>query len=404
MSTVCAIRGARLLALVTLAFAAVLSAASYARADPPEGIAIKCQPSPTVAPDGNSGTMINLKCDADAKVELLVETDQGEKAALKCDTPATVSQPALPDKRATITLQCHPDVNVRLPRKDSHGQDVALKCDTPATVSQSAPPQNSVTITLQCHPNVKVVTVELIAKTDQGERVTLNCGTDTTVGQPTLPDNIATITLKQCEVQVHVRVELATQTQLTLNCDPGTPEATYILDQPTKTVTYRNPKVRPEETVAKKCPQKRCDLGEFNFIYCETWKAQFINNVVDWIRCDMDAGTPGSNDEQKDEVTIDLQTGVMRQKFTGNAVKGMADRTWNCKVVKPKLITAKAEAEKIITEKTTSEKVTTDKSGAVLPRKTRPRKQPRPKKVRPPTNDPFAFCCERLISTARRAS
>jgi hypothetical protein len=196
----------------------------------------------------------------------------------------------------------------------------------------------------------------MVAKVDQNEKVTtLKCDTDPTVGPPTAGTSVP-ITLKQCEIGVKVKVEPAKQTEWTLSCDPGVPEATYVLDEQANTVTYRNPKIPLEQTVAKKCPQKKCDPRESSLIYCETWKAQFDKHVVDWIRCDTDAGTPGSNDDQKDEVTLDLQTGLMRQRFIGKAVQGMADRTWKCKVVKPKLITAQNAKDGPTVETSTTKK------------------------------------------------
>jgi hypothetical protein len=306
------------------------------------------------APLDNS-VKIKLKCHADVTVELLAQTTDRRQmvtVASNCKLNANVAPPAPADNSATISLKCDPQLTVGLPQKVGAEPTTTVTCGPIAKVDTPAPLEKSVTTTPTCNPDVKV---ELLAKTDQGEKVTLNCGADATVG------NGAAITLN-CEINVNV--ELPKKKQLTLTCDAGAPEATYILDQSAQTVTYRNAKFLPEKPAAKKCAEKRCYLGESNFIYCETWDAQFVHDAVHWVRC----GTDAQNDAQMDEVTVDLQSGVMRQRFIGAAVKGIPERSWTCKVTKGEGIAAKSDAGKVTKESTTTEITTRDTVGAVITR------------------------------------
>jgi hypothetical protein len=149
--------------------------------------------------------------------------------------------------------------------------------------------------------------------------------------------------------------DVAVVEHYTLSCDPGVLEASFIIDlhQATHeaTVTYRNAKLRPENLAPKACPEKMCALDEKKYIYCETWRADFVDNVVHWFRC--------QDTEQKDEVTLDLRSGRMRQRFIGDAVQGIKPRSWTCAIAKDKVI-AVSGTKKVTTEETSVEKAVTE--------------------------------------------
>ncbi len=313
------------------------------KVDKAKELTLDCGPSAKVdqpASTDNSAT-IRLDCGGDVRVELQTQMDPRHKITLDCGPTAEVGEAAPGDNGTTIKLKCD-DVKFALPEKND------AKCDRDATVDQSALGNNGVTIALKCGAIVKV---ELQAKADPAEKVTLNCSAGAKVASA---DNSAWITLP-CEVDVKERNVKVAQQRVTLNCDRGAPEATYILDQAANRVTYRNARFRPEKPGAKNCPEKTCALDEKGFVYCETWEnADFTDKAVRWVRC-------GQDKKQTDEVTIDLQSGVMRQKFIGSAVRGIADRYWTCKAIKPTLITVKNAEEEGAAIKTS----TTNNAGEV---------------------------------------